>query len=350
MAERKPVYTDFKDPFHLLNELRNVGLERVYKNAFAYGNRDDMNMGYSGQPSSQVGRMSMAQDRLNVNAPTRQFDRSVGSGSYKPSVPTYNVSLNYSQPKDGETPELDRVGTVARPLLALGAEYYRNIQTIRNTQRANAANAPVFQKIEEAESLQNKVQARTRANEARNDFLQRRAAAKQASNAEAMARVQETLSPQASAVLRPRGPKTAWDMLAQPAPPQVTATMGSIYQPPGTLPPPSAPMGGAPMGGGPMGGGPQGPNPSQKGTNTTTLLAANQNKPRSRRKKLPPPPPPQPPTMPPPVPSQLPPPPMATEGTKSTGTKGTKGAGTKGPKGPKGTSGTTKKAKPPTSP
>jgi len=333
MAERKSVYTDFKDPFHLLNELRNVGLERVYKNSFAYGNRDDMSMGYSGQPSSQVGPTSRAQVRLDVNAPSRTFDRSVGSGSYKPNIRPYNVNLNYSRPDDGKTPELDRVGSVARPLLAIGAQYYRNIQNIRTQEREKAeaealeeasdiAGAPAMQKIENLNRMGTQLEAKQRANQGREDFLQRRAAAKQASNAEAMARTQETLGPQASAVLRPRGPRTAWDMLAQPAPPNVTATMRSINQPPSTLPPPTG-MPGAP--GAPMtSAGSQAPlTPGQMGTNTATLLTASTKASRPGRKKLPPPPPPQPPTMAPPSASQLPPPPM---GKATKGTKGAKGA------------------------
>lgn len=336
MADRRQNFTDFQDPFDLLTSLHNTRMRMVYQNEFARGNRSDMNMGYQGQPSSSVGRTSMAQDRINVDAPSRKFDRSVGTGSYKPSVPTYNINLDYAQRGDARVaPELKRLGSVAKPLLAIGAQAYRNIQDIRTTQREQAeaealdeasdiAGAPVMQKIESLGQNVERTQRLTRGVGIREDFLQRRAAAKQASNAEAMARTQETLGPQASSVLRPRGPKTAWDMLAQPDSPNVTATMRSINQPPATLPPPTG-MPGAPM----TSAGSQAPlTPGQMGTNTATLLTASTKASRPGRKKLPPPPPPQPPTMAPPSASQLPPPPMgkATKGTKGAakGSKTTK--------------------------
>lgn len=340
MADRQQNFTDFKDPFDLLTSLHNTRLRMVYQNEFARGNRSDMNMGYQAHPSSRVGAMSMAKDRLAVDAPSRQFDRSVGSGSYKPSVPTYNINLDYAQRGDGEVaPELESLGSVAKPLLALGAQAYRNIQDIRTKQRekeeakalreaSDIAGEPAMQKIQNLGRMDEQRQRLERGVGIREDFLQRRAAAKQASNAEAMARTQETLGPQASAVLRPRGPKTAWDMLAQPDSPNVTATMRSMNQPPATLPPPTGMPGLQGTPGTPAGS--QGPvTPGQMGTNTATLLTANAPTSRPGRKKLPPPPPPQPPTMPPPVVSPLPPPPM---GKGSKGTKGpAKGAKTTNP-------------------
>lgn len=113
MSDGKPSYTDFKDPFDLLNELRNMGLERIYKNTFARGNRSAIEDENSGTIRTTVGKTFTPNYRLQADAPSSMWEARQGSGRTLPPPGEINFNRDYGDPGIDRR-ELKRFGSAAK--------------------------------------------------------------------------------------------------------------------------------------------------------------------------------------------------------------------------------------------
>lgn len=342
MAERQQNFTDFRDPFDLLTSLHNTRMRMIYQNEFARGNRTDMNMGYNPNPTSQVGKTSMAQDRLQVNAPSREMEslNAPSRGMPSPQRIGYNVDFGTA---DLNRRELKRLGTVIGPLAQTARKAFSNIADIRKAQREQNILGPYQKEMADIEEqigqtkqniemgkglLDLRTQSLTEqhaTDTARNTLSQQRERERKRESLNTIAgNIPEATTETLSKVpgISPYGMLETPDETRTQ---RINQAMTTLFKDTSPLPPPSG------MSGSGTFNVPWSPNipvgasePLSQGKrdiNTATLSTATPKRPSSVRKKLPPPPPPQAPGMAPPTPSQLPPPPM--------------GKGPKNPKGPK---------------
>lgn len=132
---QNPQYTDFRDPFDLLADLHNLGLERIYKNQFARGDRSAIEGG--GGARSGVGRTSSPNYNLGVNAPSSQWQAREGSGRVLPPAVQMNYSRDYgnSNVRGGEERRLvkgiEQYGNIWN-------RYKQDIGKLRKSQREKA--------------------------------------------------------------------------------------------------------------------------------------------------------------------------------------------------------------------
>lgn len=260
MADSPQKYTNFKDPFDLLNELRNLGMERLYKNTFARGSREDMSMGYHEHPNSSIGKISSPQYNLGVNAPSTQWTPRQGSGGKLPNPVNINYERDFGNP-GLDRRELKRIGTVAGPMASVAQSFISNISEIRRRQKKERQEqiendqktqevAPQIKRLGELEQEMGDVQSQMENTRLRMNvgegLLERRKAQRQAQAQSVQAQHREgfySASPNvATSVKGEYPPGHPIGMLTESNQGNVTAQAASIFnmQPPSPLGSPSA--------------------------------------------------------------------------------------------------------------
>lgn len=143
---QSPQYTDFRDPFDLLADLHNLGLERIYKNQFARGDRSAIEGGGGARPG--VGRTSSPNYNLGVNAPSSQWQAREGSGRVLPPAVQMNYTRDYgnSTVDDGTR---DRLGSLVGSLGDIKSRYQNSIYKVRKQQQnRNIINAREKERVD----------------------------------------------------------------------------------------------------------------------------------------------------------------------------------------------------------
>lgn len=164
---QSPQYTDFRDPFDLLADLHNLGLERIYKNQFARGDRSAIEGG--GGPRPGVGRTSSPNYNLGVNAPSSQWQAREGSGRVLPPA----VQINYSRDYGDSTVRGGELRRAVKGIEQYGNiwnRYKQDIGKLRTSQREKADQearvsqyAPQMERLSQLESEMADVEAQKEA-------------------------------------------------------------------------------------------------------------------------------------------------------------------------------------------